>query len=226
MWKKYVFPLLPHEPSARIQYASWGPVGNHMVYVFRNNIYYVPQMSPNPRPRVLTQSGVEDVIFNGIPDWLYEGEVLKSDQAIWWSPSGSKLCYGTFNDSEVEVVQYPFYGSYNDHNNIYPQSVSLRYPKPGRAVPIATLWVVDLTKSDLYSQQVLPPDEHLDVYFTSVRWIDDDKLAVVWMRRNQNSSCLSFCSVNSNWVCEKVGPLVYNESYIFSMRRNILVFSV
>ena len=42
------------------------------VFVYGNNIYYVD--SPSSRSAVrLTDSGVEHKIFNGIPDWVYQG---------------------------------------------------------------------------------------------------------------------------------------------------------
>lgn len=49
-----------------------------------------------------------------------------------------------------------------------------------------------------------------DHYFTALSWIDDAKLAVVWMRREQNYSVVSLCSSERNWDCEKVTrSLVY-----------------
>lgn len=42
------------------------------MYIYGNNIYYMPDISSAPIQ--LTSSGVEGVIFNGIPDWVYEGK--------------------------------------------------------------------------------------------------------------------------------------------------------
>jgi hypothetical protein len=40
-------------------------------FVHDNNLYY--QASPEVDPVQVTTSGVADSIFNGIPDWNYEG---------------------------------------------------------------------------------------------------------------------------------------------------------
>lgn len=49
------------------------------MYIFENNIYYQSDVRSNSLR--LTSSGKEGVIYNGIADWLYEGETLFS--SIW-----------------------------------------------------------------------------------------------------------------------------------------------
>jgi len=46
------------------------------VYIFENNIYYQPDVKSNSLR--LTSSGRDGLIFNGITDWLYEGNTLSS----------------------------------------------------------------------------------------------------------------------------------------------------
>lgn len=58
-----------------LQNFVWGPNGTALAFVYLNNIYY--QASMNEAPRQITTSGVINVIYNGIPDWVYEGK--KSD---------------------------------------------------------------------------------------------------------------------------------------------------
>ena len=56
---------------AFLQNFVWGPVGTALAFVFKNNIYYQTNLiSP---PRQITSNGILDVVFNGVPDWLYEG---------------------------------------------------------------------------------------------------------------------------------------------------------
>ena len=43
------------------------------IYIFENNIYYQPDIKSSSLR--LTSSGKEGIIFNGIADWLYEGEL-------------------------------------------------------------------------------------------------------------------------------------------------------
>ena len=43
-----------------------------------------------------------------------------------------------------------------------------------------------------------------DHYFTAFSWIDEEKAAAIWMRREQNYSVLSLCSQDKAWQCERV----------------------
>lgn len=60
--------------------------------------------------------------------WLTE-EILTTNNAIWWSEDGKKLSFVCFNDTKVDVLQYPHYGDYDDVNNVYPELKKLSYPK-------------------------------------------------------------------------------------------------
>lgn len=43
------------------------------IFIFENNIYYRPAV--DERTIRLVSTGEEGVVFNGLGDWLYEGEV-------------------------------------------------------------------------------------------------------------------------------------------------------
>ena len=100
----------------------------------------------------LTHTGVESLIFNGIPDWVTEEDVFEDNSALWWSPDGSKLVYGVFNDTMVNVVNLPRYGSWHksriDSQGYpflqYPEMEELRYPKAGTTNPTFALWYADV----------------------------------------------------------------------------------
>ncbi|KAF8793470.1 Prolyl endopeptidase FAP like protein [Argiope bruennichi] len=198
----YLAPLFPKTPELILQYAAWGPTGNQLVYVLDNDVYYMSDV--NAKPRQLTKTGIDGIIFNGIPDWVYEEEILSSSNAIWWSKDGKKLSFASFNDTDVDILQYPHYGSYSDVNNVYPELMSLRYPKAGKTNPNFTIWVADLTATkDL--TKVQPPKEYnnMEFYFTEVQWAGNDVLSVVWLKRAQNSSIVSLCHENDSWMCKK-----------------------
>lgn len=59
--------------EATLHYAAWGPVGNSVVYVWNNNIYYKPSALSTDLIAV-TQDGEEGHVYNGVPDWVYEGK--------------------------------------------------------------------------------------------------------------------------------------------------------
>ena len=58
----------------------------------------------------ITESGEVDNVFNGIPDWVYEEEVLFSSTAHYLNTPGDLVAYAQFNDTLVKEFQYPVYG--------------------------------------------------------------------------------------------------------------------
>ena len=60
------------EEQAELQYATWSPVGSGLFFVYRNDIYYKPDPK-SPKIVRITDTGEEGLVFNGIPDWVYEG---------------------------------------------------------------------------------------------------------------------------------------------------------
>jgi hypothetical protein len=103
------------------------------------------------------------VILNGIPDWLYEEEILSKNNAIWFSPNGSRLCFASFDDSLVDVVSFPFYGSTEEvvKGGLY----RIRYPKVLFVVNIDTTTlplVSDVLTKTLSS--ICMTDEHHTTY--------------------------------------------------------------
>lgn len=68
-----------------------------------NNI--ILRMSPTALDdKRLTDIGVPGIIYNGVPDWLYQEEVLPKPEALWPSPNGKQLLYATFNDTKVRRI--------------------------------------------------------------------------------------------------------------------------
>ncbi|XP_067000020.2 inactive dipeptidyl peptidase 10 [Anabrus simplex] len=189
-----------------LQLAVWSTRGNALAFVYRNNIYYRPRANEKTVYQV-THKGQPGVIFYGVPDWLYEEEILHSPSAMWFSPDGKILLFASFNDSLVGELRYPWYGSLQQRLK-YPQMRSLRYPKAGTRNPVATLWTVELSQPQaLHLMDVKPPLEVRnpqsvgDHYFTAVTWAPNQQVAVVWMNRRQNVSVISLCR-GSVWTCE------------------------
>lgn len=72
---RQLFPELTEESTnwPHLQYASFGPRGHALVMVYNFNIYYTNGVKSVQTYRI-TNTGVPGIIFNGIADWLYEGE--------------------------------------------------------------------------------------------------------------------------------------------------------
>ncbi|XP_072301344.1 inactive dipeptidyl peptidase 10-like isoform X2 [Eucyclogobius newberryi] len=181
----------PEVGNSVLQYAAWGVQGQQLMYIFENNIYYQSDVKSNSLR--LTSSGKEGVIFNGIADWLYEEEILKTHVAHWWSPDGERLAFLVLNDSLVPNMVLPrFTGA------VYPRGKHYPYPKAGQPNPAVKLFVVNLY-GPTHTLELMPPEslklrEH---YVTMVKWISKTKTAVRWLNRPQNISILTVCDTTT-----------------------------
>ncbi len=167
----------------------------------------------------LTTNGVASQIYNGIPDWVYEEEVFEDNSALWWSPDATKLVYGSFDDSDVDIYFLAEYGSWKRIDQ-YPFWAEVRYPKvrllsllllnpdlmsnpkifqANMTNPKNSLWMVNLVDQS-EPKQVLPPTSLAnegETHFSWVTWADrGKKFAVTWMNRVQNKTVIALCSVN------------------------------
>ena len=78
----------------------------------KNNMYWRPDAATDSAELdiTITESGEVDNVFNGIPDWVYEEEVLGVNYAHYLNDIGDTVAYAQFNDTLVRDFQYPFYG--------------------------------------------------------------------------------------------------------------------
>lgn len=53
----------------QLNYCVWSPNGVDVAFVWDNNVF-VHRSGVETK---LTEDGVNDVIYNGVPDWVYEG---------------------------------------------------------------------------------------------------------------------------------------------------------
>ncbi|VEN35413.1 unnamed protein product [Callosobruchus maculatus] len=202
----------PKAQPERLQHVSWLGNTTSLLIVFDNDIYIRASPVDETDTR-LTFTGTPDVVYNGVPDWLYQEDVLQSPEALWSSPDGTHLLYATFNDSEVGILNFPWFhtgavlGSTKTENRAssFPGSRTVRYPTPGTSIPVVQLWVVDISNlANLEYHLVVPPKALIgqDYYLTSAGWIGqkNNLISVVWINRPQNLSIISSC-LAPNWTC-------------------------
>uniref|UniRef100_A0A2K5F1Y7 Dipeptidyl peptidase like 10 n=1 Tax=Aotus nancymaae TaxID=37293 RepID=A0A2K5F1Y7_AOTNA len=186
----------PEVEDSVLQYAAWGVQGQQLIYIFENNIYYQPDIKSSSLR--LTSSGKEEIIFNGIADWLYEEELLHSHIAHWWSPDGERLAFLMINDSLVPSMVIPrFTGA------LYPKGKQYPYPKAGQVNPTIKLYVVNLY-GPTHTLELMPPDsfKSREYYITMVKWVSNTKTVVRWLNRPQNISILTVCETTTG-ACSK-----------------------
>lgn len=165
--------LDPDTLSSRVQLAHWSPNSDAVVFVRENNLYLRNLSSSTVVP--ITKDGGKD-LFYGVPDWVYEEEVLSGNSATWWSRDGKYLAFMRTEESEVPEypVQYflsrpsgkePPAGLEN-----YPEVRQIKYPKAGAPNPVVHLEFYDVEKNEVFS--IHAPDD----------FEDDDRIIieVVW----------------------------------------------
>ena len=89
-----VEPLVPLDAGARIQLAQWSPQSNAIAYTRDDNNLYIRKLDGDSKQKItqVTRNGGGEY-FNGVPDWVYEEEVLQGREATWWSSDGKHLAY-------------------------------------------------------------------------------------------------------------------------------------
>ncbi|XP_056391349.1 dipeptidyl peptidase 4-like isoform X2 [Hyla sarda] len=193
--------ITQNELHPMIQYITWSPVGHKLIYVWDNDIYI--RESPELPSVRLTFDGENNKILNGIPDWVYEEEMFSSENAIWLSPGGQFLTYVQFNDTDVPIIEYTFYG---DESEQYPQTIHIPYPKAGAKNPTVRVFTVNIQSlNNLTQVEMFPPGDISsgDHYVSGITWATEQRLAIQWLRRIQNVSAFSMCThVDPDWVCQ------------------------
>ncbi|CAG8569570.1 5544_t:CDS:10 [Ambispora leptoticha] len=182
---KKTFPLISYDQYAKIAYVEWSPEGHSVAFVKNNDIYVLIDLTNERR---LTFDGTDNV-FNGVPDWIYEEEVLASNYALWWSPEGKQVAYLKLNETEVPEYRFPLYLK-NDIADSYTHEVVMKYPKPGYPNPRVTLHVYDIVSSSIVEQTEAIRMEYNfddeDRLITEVAWAGESYLLVRVMNRIQD----------------------------------------
>uniref|UniRef100_A0A8C5I594 Dipeptidyl peptidase 4-like n=1 Tax=Gouania willdenowi TaxID=441366 RepID=A0A8C5I594_GOUWI len=161
-------------------------------YVSDYNIFLKPNATAAEAIQV-THNGKKNEILNGIPDWVYEEEVFAANGALWWSSTGKYLAYAEFNDTEVQKVEFSWFGAEQ-----YPQTVALPYPKS--LLPVSALCESPVTLHCLY-----PCSDHI---LCSVTWVTDERVAVQWLSRKQNYALTQIYDYDGRgWIEKQYMPM-------------------
>ena len=217
--------------SEHLQLVVWAPQGNSLAYVYQSNIYYRPRAESDKEYQI-THSGAFGSIYNGVPDWVYEEEIFSSNKALWFSPNGSRLAFGYFDDSHTPIMNIPYYG-FSGPQFQYPSAIPVHYPKSGVLNPLAKLFYVDLElalKGNVKLTEIEPPPPlvYVDRVLASVSFPTNSIVAATWMNRVQNRAYFRMCNVDhhncstaldyrerNGWVEQFVPPLFSKDASAF-----------
>lgn len=199
---------------------------HRLAYVHNNNVYVHLEGKEEPQ---LTWDGKNGVIYNGVPDWVYEEEVFGTNNALWWSPDSNYLAIGVFNDSNVQTFKYAIYEKdfHSTSHQQYPIEINLKYPKAGTSNPMVFLKVFHLatnTSVEIRAPVDIVTNDHI---LRSVTWSSDTELLVLWLNRRQNKATMQKCSIAAEVTCEEVTHPIWNHRfpyypYISYHRYNVL----
>lgn len=201
--------------------AKWNPVTNGIVFNYNSDLYY-KQTPSSPEIRLTNDGRLPpefSLISNGVPDWVYEEEVLSSNSATWFSTDGRVLTFLKFDDSSVRDIQLPVYGQPGDLNWQYTRQRILLYPKPGTPNPTVTLHYVELDKLQPGEAVVVekinppPPFDTIEHIISVVSWVNDNKLISVWMNRVQNEAIMQSCGITQK-LCAGIIPIKSSTGWI------------
>lgn len=67
---------MPIASDKHVQLAKWVPDSNGLVFIMDNNVYYRRGPGLESKEIQLTHDGEPGVKYNGVTDWVYEGNNL------------------------------------------------------------------------------------------------------------------------------------------------------
>ncbi|XBW35988.1 hypothetical protein QEN19_001562 [Hanseniaspora menglaensis] len=151
---------------------AFSPDSQKIAYVLNNDLY-VFDIFKNSTQRV-TESGSENV-FNGKADWVYEEEILESDQAVWWSPSSDHITFLKIDETKVDEFSINYYVQQDAGKQIpsYPDLKTIKYPKSGTPNPIVDIKVFSLKSKDTVTYKLDEPTQLINeiVYLGDKKFI-------------------------------------------------------
>lgn len=169
--------------------AAFSPDGRHVAFVRDFDLHVLP-LGEDGRPgeaRALTTGGEEDVLLNGVTDWVYWEEIWGRDSTgFWWSPDGSRLAYYQFD--EAPVASYPLV----DFTKVpYPEVTMQKYPKAGTDNPRVRVGVVPAGGGGTVW---LDTGDDPAAYLARVHWRPDgERVAVERLNREQTQLDVLLC---------------------------------
>ncbi|KAK4880661.1 hypothetical protein RN001_008807 [Aquatica leii] len=156
--KNMRYALIRHNQNLQcLQLVKWAPHEGALVYVYKNNIYYLHDAFNVYAPQQITRDGIPG-------------------STLWFSPNGNRLAFAHFDDTDVSDFHYILYGESYDQ---YPSVITLKYPKVGTTNPKVVLKYVDLYKSFKAVEMKGAVDLQLltdDYIYQDAFWISNEDL--------------------------------------------------
>ncbi|CAH8616381.1 unnamed protein product [Schistosoma guineensis] len=192
-----------------LDFVKWSPKSNCIAFVTQKNIHLLfnPLDSNNRKVVNLTQSMPQSHMSYGVSTWLYEEEILHTNEALWWSDSGNYLAVAAFDETNVSTYEILKFG---DDYELKNRNRKMKYSMAGETSlynsPVVTLYLYDMKTMNF---QIIPIPKQIpsDGLLTMARWMNDDIFVHAWTNRIQNRGWITVFSqsLNQSWVFYKIG---------------------
>ena len=166
---------------------TFSPDGRMCAFIRDNNIW-LKKYDYDTESEV-TKDGEFGKILNGLSDWVYEEE-FSITNLMSWSPDSKFLAFVKSDESEVPTFEFQVF-----NRNLYPDSYSYKYPKPGERNSTVGAYAYNVDTKDIKLMK-LPTDENSyipRIYFTD----NPDQLAIMTLNRRQNQFNMYYANPKS-----------------------------
>merc|ERR550519_740099 len=173
-----------------IHVMKWSPIGHSLVFVHEWDVYVMTNLPTTTPVLASPGNGEKNKKYYGIPDWMYEEEMISDNEVLYWNTDATKLAFLETDETGVEFIEF---SQYNEIDTQYPETVEIAYPKSGTTISTVNLWVYDITT--LTPMQINEPDfDGGDKYFSKLTWANSDGFLATWVNRAQNESVAYLCT--------------------------------
>lgn len=177
--------VAPDVPPSTLMYAKFSPDSRYVAFVRENNLYL--ESVDGSVTRQLTSDG-DDLIVNGIGDWVNEEEFSLQD-GFRWSPDSRRIAYWQFDTEGVGT----FYMIKNT-GDVYSQPIPLQYPKAGTTNSAVKVGTVDIETAE--TTWIDLPDDPRQNYVPQMEWADSpDEVILQYVNRLQNRYRVTLATV-------------------------------
>ncbi|HJO18471.1 MAG TPA: S9 family peptidase [Vicinamibacterales bacterium] len=161
-----------------LMFAKFAPTGRRVAYVREHNLYV--EAFPEGQVQQLTSDG-SDTLINGTFDWVYEEELGLRD-GYRWSPDGRFIAYWQLDSSEVRNFTL-----INNTDSLYPQLVTIPYPKAGERNSSGRIGVVSAEGGETQWMEV--PGDPSNHYIARMDWAySSETIVLQQLNRLQNTN--------------------------------------
>lgn len=165
--------------------AQFSPNGKFLGFVRSNNLFVIDIES-----KIETQLTFDgnDVILNGIFDWVYEEE-FSIINGWEWSPDSRNIAYWQLDQTNVPEIKIAKWDS------LHLNFLDMRYPKAGDKNSIVKIGVVNIATAKTVWMNI---GEEQDIYIPRIQFTrNPELLSIQRLNRLQNKIELLLANINS-----------------------------